>query len=273
MSATADIAGHYSKGGLLAKIEDALVATGKDLDALTPEDLHPAEHFHTGGIKATRRFLDQIAFPPKAAVLDIGCGIGGVSRAIACATDAHITGIDLTPDFISTATALSTRVGLADRTRFVVASATDIPMADTTFDVAILVHVGMNIPDKAGVFAQAHRLLKPGGMLAIYEVMEGPSPGPLVLPVPWASQTEGSFLASPGDYRLLAEDAGFTMTGHRDYREAMIGVRDTAPQPPAPGPLGPHLMMGPTFPQKAANYSANLVSGRTTPVEMFFRKE
>ncbi|MBV5325011.1 MAG: class I SAM-dependent methyltransferase, partial [Rhodospirillaceae bacterium] len=75
----------------------------------------------------------------------------------------RVTGIDLTPDFVAVAQTLTQRCGLADLVSFHLGSALALPFGVGSFDAATLIHVGMNIEDKASLFAEARRVLKPGG--------------------------------------------------------------------------------------------------------------
>jgi SAM-dependent methyltransferase len=78
----------------------------------------------------------------------------------------------LTPHFVETARALSAMTGMADRVRFEVGSAVALPFPDGSFDLALLLHVGMNVPDKTSLFRETRRVLRDGGTFAIYEVMQ-----------------------------------------------------------------------------------------------------
>ena len=269
---TSSVPQHYSTGGLYDRMVAALKEAGQDLSSLAPEDLAAGEHFHTGGAAATAAFIAQLDVGPDTHVLDIGCGIGGVSRAIAHATGARVTGIDLTPDFVETACKLSKLVGLDHLTEFQVASADKLPVNDRFFDMAVMVHVGMNIPDKAAIFAEAHRALHPGGGFAIFEVMTGPEPGDLEFPMPWATCAEQSHVVRPADYRDVAMASGFSVLRVHNKRDAVlvqIGDHDIPPTRPV---FGPHLMMGPTYDDKVRNYNSALRAGRLAPVEMFFSR-
>ena len=62
-------------------------------------------------------------------LLDVGCGIGGTSRMAAMA-GAEVTGIDLSPEFVATATDLTERVGLADRVTFLTTPGESLPLDD-----------------------------------------------------------------------------------------------------------------------------------------------
>src|SRR6266568_8131509 len=90
------VARHYARSDLERTILDALAASGKDLDRLTPSDLSPVDEFHTGGRQATVELAAQLDVTPDMHLLDIGCGIGGPSRYFAHERGCRVTGIDLT---------------------------------------------------------------------------------------------------------------------------------------------------------------------------------
>lgn len=77
-----------------------------------------------------------------------------------------------------------------------VASATELPFAEASFDAATLLHVGMNVPDKDRLMAEAWRVLRPGAVFVVFDVMEV-SDGEPRFPVAWAGDASTSFLAPP----------------------------------------------------------------------------
>jgi ubiquinone/menaquinone biosynthesis C-methylase UbiE len=268
----AEVARHYGAGGLVERITAGLAALG--VEAARPEDLRPVDEFHIGGAQATEELVRQIALAPGMEVLDIGAGLGGTARHVARTTGAQVTGLDLTPEYVAAARALSAMVGLGEATCFEVGSALDMPFADGRFDAALLLHVGMNIPDKRRLFAEARRVLKPGGVFAVYEVMRTGA-GDLAFPVPWAMGPQTSFVGAPGEYREAAQAAGFEITAERQRRAfaldffARMAERMRAAS--GPPPLGIHLLMVDSAPAKIANMVANIQAGRIAPVEMVLR--
>jgi ubiquinone/menaquinone biosynthesis C-methylase UbiE len=208
-----------------------------------------------------------------ARVLDIGSGLGGPARDVALRYGATVDGVDLTPEFVDAATELSRRVGLGGVTRFVVGSATALPAEDGVYDMALLMHVGMNVADKTVLMAEARRALKRGALFGVFDVMQGPNAEPLAFPLPWAAAPGMSFVAPPEVYREAAETAGFELVSETDRSAFALDFfarkRAEIEQTGVP-PLGIHLMMGPTAGEKIENYVANVATGRAAPTEMIF---
>ncbi|MDT7581206.1 MAG: arsenite methyltransferase, partial [Pseudonocardiales bacterium] len=185
-------------------------------------------------------------------LLDVGCGIGGTSRMAAMA-GAAVTGIDLTPEFVETARILSDRVGLGDRIEFLATAGDSVPVDDGSFDAAVLVHVGMNMPEKAAVFAEVHRVLRPGGRFALYEQVRT-AEGDLTYPLPWAEDERSSFVETVADYRAHLEAAGFEIEDAEDRTPATLG-------PPPQGPVSNAVVFGPPFVRRVANNVAATKAG------------
>jgi SAM-dependent methyltransferase len=270
MTRDRDIASHYRHGALLQAIDQALIAAGKDPRHLSPEDLAPVDEFHIGGRAATAALLAQLAPKPGTHWLDIGSGLGGVARYLAAGHGCQVTGIDLTAEYVQVAQDLARRVGLADRVAFREGSATDLPFAGASFDGAVMLHVGMNIADKAALAAGVRRVLRPGGIFAIYDVMRL-AEGDLAFPVPWAAGAATSFLASPAAYRTALEAAGFAIEGERDRTAFALdffrAVRARAAAEGRPA-LGLHVVMGAGAREKTENMVRNLERGLIAPVEI-----
>ena len=158
-------------GSLARAILNALVAAGKDPGQLTPADLAPVDEFHIGGRQATVDFAQELDVPRGAHLLDIGAGLGGASRYFAQELGARVAGIDLTDEYVRVATALAARTGLGGQVAYRQGTALALPFGRHAVDRAYLLHVGMSIPDKAALFAEVRRVVKPGSVFGIYDVM------------------------------------------------------------------------------------------------------
>ena len=132
------IEGHYTHGALLEAIRQGMKALGKTEADITIQDLGPVEEFHIGGRQASTDFLDQLDLRPEEFVLDVGCGLGGVARFAASRYGCHITGIDLTQEYVQAGRVMNEWVGLQGQIELEQGSATSMRYADATFDSARL---------------------------------------------------------------------------------------------------------------------------------------
>lgn len=269
------VAQHYTTGALTERVRAALQASGVDPDAATVADLKAGDEFHTGGVMATDNLFAQLSPTHATRVLDVGCGIGGTSRYIIDRFDSTVTGVDLTPEFIETAKVLSALVGHSEKASYHVGSALDMPVPDAGFDLAVMLHVGMNIEDKTGLFSEVSRTVATGGTFALFDVMRGEVEDPLAFPLPWSSVPETSFVDAPDVYKLAAAAAGLELVAETDRTDfALVFFEEVFARiaEHGPAPLGIHLMMGETAPEKFQNYVENLKAGRIRPTEMIFKK-
>jgi SAM-dependent methyltransferase len=202
------ISDYWGRDGLEPAILEALAASGKNLDRLSIDDLAPLDQFHGGGKGATMRLARLAGLSPKTQVLDVGGGLGGPARTLAVEFGCQVTVVDLTESYVRAAQMLTVQLGLGDRVTHHVGNALDLPFDDGTFDVVWTQNSGMNIADKPRLYAGIHRVLRPGGVLALQEPMAGPVQPP-IFPVMWAHDMATSFLYTPEEMRLLIEAAGF----------------------------------------------------------------
>ncbi|MBL8446000.1 MAG: methyltransferase domain-containing protein, partial [Zoogloeaceae bacterium] len=247
---------------------------GKDVDRLTPEDLAPVDQFHIRGRMATLELARAAGLDATQRVLDVGCGVGGTSRCLATEFGCHVTGIDLTDEYCRAAEVLSARTGLSHLVEYRQGDATSLPFDDQSFDVVWTEHVAMNIPDKSRLYSEMHRVLKPGGTLAIYDIFAGPA-GPVLFPVPWARTPDTSFLVEPDELRDLLGEAGFTVTDWSDTTEAartwFVALAEKIRRDGFP-PLGFHVLLGGDFQAMAQNQGRNLQEGRIVLGQVVARK-
>lgn len=268
-----NVALHYSHGTLEAAILEALAAMGKDVTHLQPADLAPVDEFHIGGRQATAAFAAELGIAPGMHLLDIGAGLGGAARYFATEQGCRVTGVDVTDDYVRVATMLAKLVGLADKVSFQKASALELPFGPATFDGAFMMHVGMNIFDKDALFAEVRRVLKPGGVFGIYDIMRI-GPGEVTLPAPWASTVTTSFIEDEATYRRHLERAGFTVEKTRNRRDfALKFFRELRERfaGSGPPPLGLHILMGPAAQKKYGNMTRAVEDGIVAPIEIVAR--
>lgn len=268
-------AAHYAQGDLLEKIIGGVEKLGKTPASVTIEDLGPVDEFHIGGRVATQHLLDKLNIAPDALVIDIGCGIGGTARLIASQADAAVHGVDLTAEYVSVGNTLNEWVGLSDQITLSELDALDLPFDAGSFNAATMLHVGMNISDKAALFAGIFRVLEPGGVFGLYDIMKL-SDKAFDFPVPWAGQASISFVEPVEAYEQALQAAGFQIVSIENRAEFATGFLTKLKAMIAsvnwPPPLGLHLIMGAQAPDKLGNMARAVFDGALAPVQIVVRK-
>lgn len=112
-------------------------------------------------------------------VLDIGCGIGGIDLLLVEAHGAaSVLGIDVEMPVLERARARAKAAGLTERLDFRQVSPHQVapgplPLADDSFDLVFSKDAMVHIPDKAALYAEVLRVLRPGGVFAASDWMRG----------------------------------------------------------------------------------------------------
>jgi SAM-dependent methyltransferase len=263
------VAEHYSSGPLGPRVQAALEAASLDRHGVSFEAFAPIDEFHVGGLDATRELAQALAPEPGASVLDLGSGLGGPARLLAAARGCDVTGVDLSDEFVAVASTLTSLAGLDDRVRFRTGDVTRMPFADQSFDHAVTIHVAMNIADRVGFYAEAGRVLRGGGRIAMLDVVTSDGGGdgePLTFPLPWSTTAATSHLLTMSETIAVLNEAGFEIvaavdrtTWSLDWFAAQGRAAAAAGGPPA---LGLQVVMGERFPAMGLNLVMDLRAGR-----------
>ncbi len=268
---------HYASDDLAVAILTALHKAGNDLDSITAQDLTPVDQLHTRGKDATLELAHLAGITPEMRVLDVGGGLGGPARTLATEIGCSVEVLDVTEEFCRAGEMLTTRTGLGDLVSFRYASALDMPHPDASFDAVWMQHSSMNIADKERLYAEIHRVLRPGGHLALHEIMAGPVAS-IHFPVPWARGPEISFLRPPEEVRALIASIGSdesacwvddTASALRWFRERLAAANAASGELP---PIGLHLVLGADLGQMFQNLARNLQEDRVVVVKGVFER-
>jgi SAM-dependent methyltransferase len=156
--------------------------------------------------------LDLAALAPGEAVLDLGCGSGTdvFCAAVQVGPAGRVTGVDFTHEQLAKAERLRDRDGF-EQVNLVEASIDALPFDDATFDVVISNGVINLSVVKSRVFSEAARVLRPGGRLALADIVSGK---PLKERTrrnvePWAACIAGAIPRA--SYIATIEAAGFAV--------------------------------------------------------------
>jgi len=155
-------------------------------------------------------FFDLAALQPGEEVVDLGCGSGTDTFAAAhlVGPTGRVRGVDFTPEQFDKATRLAEAAGLGDVVEFWERRIEYMPFAAESCDCVVSNGVINLIADKGRVFAEVARLLRPGGRLAIADIVtERQLTEAITCNTDlWASCIGGA--AQQDDYRGMIEAAG-----------------------------------------------------------------
>jgi sarcosine/dimethylglycine N-methyltransferase len=274
MITTADVTKHYAMTDIADHILAALRAEHGEGVAITPDTLAPIDHFHGRGLAATKDMVAILQPAPGEHILDIGSGIGGPARWIAAHYGCHVTGIDLTSEFCEAAKALTIATAQATAVDFRQASATELPFSADAFDRAYSQNVVMNIADKARFYAEAFRVLRPGG-IAVFSNLAAGQNGDATYPTPWAKTAATSFLSTAAQTEADIRAAGFEIQVFNEASPEALKAQAAARQKAAStgaSNLGVHVFLGERYKQYQANSGLSMAEGRLSMIEALVRK-
>lgn len=261
---------HYSALDIEARILAALRAAGLNPDQrLSPDALGALDHFHTGGLRASRELKERAKIGADDRVLDIGAGLAGPARLLASASGCRVDCVEMSTDFCAGAALLNRLTGLDDQINVHRGSALDLPFADNSFEVVWMQNVGMNIADKRALYAEIFRVLKPGGRYAFQEMAAGKM-ATSYFPLPWASDAADSFLVTADEMRAALGEVGFVAEHFEDTSDAHLNSTAANSAPAAPSALSLGVYVD-NLAQKAANARRSLEEGQIRLIRGVFR--
>lgn len=183
-----------------------------DLNLLV--DLHvDGERQGPGGDAETRRAIELAGLRPDPSlqIADVGCGTGASTFVLARELGAHVTAIDLLPEFLDRLQARAQSLGLADRVTPRAASMEALPLQDGSLDAIWAEGAIYNIGFAHGVQAW-RRFLKPGGVLAVSEITWLTAERPAELHAHWTAEYPEVDTASAK--LAVLEHSGYTPVGY-----------------------------------------------------------
>ncbi|MGD2064632.1 MAG: methyltransferase domain-containing protein [Nitrospirota bacterium] len=261
---------HYSARDIEMRILAGIRAAGLNPEQrLSPEELGALDHFHTGGLNASRELLEVAQIRAEDRVLDIGAGLAGSARLLASAVGCHVDCIEMSRDYCAGAVLLNRLTGLEDRIAVHQGSALDLPFPDDAFDVVWMQNVGMNIADKGQLYREIARVLKPGGRYAFQEMAAG-EVATSYFPLPWAAGPADSFLVSSEEMCSVLGACGFITELFEDTSDTHLSRTLANATPAVPGQLGLAVFVD-NLAQKGGNARRSLEENQVRLVRGVFR--
>ena len=141
--------------------------------------------------------LASVGVEPDSAILDLACGKGAVSVALAERLGARVQGIDAFQPFLQAARALAAERGVSDRCRFEQGDIRNLLGQEGQYDVALLLSVGPVLGNYAQTIAGLRSLVRAGGYIVIEDgfVADGVAHPPLAEGYAGHSETLGQLTA------------------------------------------------------------------------------
>lgn len=171
-----------------------------------------------------RRWFNLLQLHRSQKVLEVGCGSGGVTCAMAHHTGAACVGVDINAHGIEAAKNRAERDGISALVSFQVVDAGGrLPLATESFDAVFCNDSINHLPGRAAVLQDWYRLLRPGGRALFTDpiVVTGQLSNEEIR----ARSSIGFFLFTPvGHNERLLEQAGFTIREVQDVTDAVVSV-------------------------------------------------
>jgi arsenite methyltransferase len=185
---------------------------------------HPAvrwllgNELHPGGKATTRRALELIGVGPGDRLLDIACGKGDSSLLAARERGCIVTGIDYGEVAVIDARRAADSAAVGDRVAFRVGDAVALSFDDGCFDAVLCECSLCTFPDKRRALAEVPRVLRPGGRVAIADVLADHDRLPASLSGPLATAACVGGALSRDDLLRLIDSGGFRVLDTRSCR-------------------------------------------------------
>lgn len=206
-----------------ALIDSASVTMGKNLHFGYWESPDSDLSFDEATDLLTDLLTERLRVGPDSRLLDVGCGVGTPGVRIARLSGAEVTGISVSKEQVERANALARSQSSACRAEFQQANAMELPFPDASFDAVLALESMIHMPDRGQVLREIHRVLRPGGRLALTDFHERtPLPPAHRAVVDVMLKDLMSTMVQVDDYPRLLRTAGFQFTEMRDISEETL---------------------------------------------------
>ncbi len=175
---------------------------------------HPDDSMEQAQRALTDRIGDLLDVPQGATVLDLGCGVGGPACHLALTRGWRIRGFTISPVQLARGHETIAARGCATMVELAVGDAHRLPVEDASFDAVYGIESFAHFADKARVIHEVRRILRPGGRIAIWDLVA-------------LNEAVWDFLPmlrlySIDEYRARLTEAGFEVTSAVDHGTSIL---------------------------------------------------
>jgi ubiquinone/menaquinone biosynthesis C-methylase UbiE len=185
------------------------------------EMMYSSDYLSIGGLESSRKLALLAQLNASDRVLDIGCGLGGPAMFVAREFGCAVTGIDLADVNVAQATARAQAQALQHRVSFQQGDATNLPLADASFDVVWGQDAWCHVPDKSVLISECARVLSDKGRVVFSDWIETG-----VMTEERRAQVcdacASTNVQSYAGYIELLEQYGFTLTHDEDISDVFV---------------------------------------------------
>lgn len=171
---------------------------------------------HMGGLRATEELIEPCRINKDKYVLEVGCGLGRTVCYIAKRYGCRVVGTDISERMVDRSRERAKKEGVADRVKFRVADAQNLPFEDALFDAVIGESVTAFPADKEKAISEYVRVTKPGGYVGLNECTWVKAPPPEL--AEYLFRITGAKLETSNGWRELLEGSGLTDIVARTYK-------------------------------------------------------
>ncbi|MFV2013416.1 MULTISPECIES: SAM-dependent methyltransferase [unclassified Micromonospora] len=172
--------------------------------------------------RLTRKAADSLRLRPGERLLDVGCGLGAPAIQLASEYGVRVTGVNFSVGQIAEAQARAEKAGLTGQVSFRSINFSALDFTDGSFDAMVAMESLVYVNDLVEALRGLHRVLRPGGRLAVTEpTREGLG---VVAAGRFATRSGANYLLSVPEWLDALREAGFELVEYLQCGSRVVGM-------------------------------------------------
>ena len=167
---------------------------------------------HMGGLEATEKLIHHSDIKSEHEVLEVGCGVGQTTVLLVKRIGCRVVAVDISEAMIEYAQKYAKKEGVSDKIEFRQGDISELPSEDERFDALFCESVTVLAPDHRKAIQEYTRVLKPGGLVGINEVLYLKDSPPDEI-IDWIAHdaSGGGHTRHMDSWKALLEEAGLQL--------------------------------------------------------------